>query len=553
MKLTHIDYAKLSFSPLNVRKHGAEDVDDLVLSIRSFGILQPLLVRERDGAFEVVAGQRRYRAYGVLVAEGMTEPLPCGVMEDGDDASAIEASLAENLERLPMDDLDQYAAFAELVAKGRSVEDIAGHFGVTERMVRQRLALANLDKRILVLYRRDEIRAETLRTLTMATRKQQKAWLKRFRDPEDHAPQGRTLRQWLLGGEQIATSAALFQLESYEGSIVTDLFGEDAYFADPESFWTLQRQAIEDAAKHYRGNGWTDIVLLEETSHFPNWEYGKVSKRNGGRVYVTVAPNGEVAFHEGYLPIKELRKAEAKAATIEGEQAKARPELTKAAQNYVDLHRHAAVQAALLTDPDLAMKSMVAHVIAASNLWSVKADPRRADTPEIAASIEGSAGYQAMEMERQAILALLGIEDNGGDALVGRPSFQWPDLDEVFSKLVALRSEDVTRILAYVMAETLAAGSGVIDTLGTMMGVSLAEGWEADAAFLDTVASKDTLKAMVADIGGEVTADAHKASTAKTMRSVILQYASGEGRPKATGWVPPHLRFPQKTYGSQAA
>jgi len=529
-------------------------VDDLVLSIRAFGILQPLLVREIDGDFEVVAGQRRYRAYGVLVAEGLTEPMPCAVMEDGDDASAIEASLAENLERLPMDDLDQYAAFAVLVAKGRSVEDIAGHFGVTERMVRQRLALANLDKRILVLYRKGEIRPETLRALTMATKKQQKAWLKRFHDPEDHAPQGRTLRQWLLGGEQIATSAALFDLESYKGSIVTDLFGEEAYFADPEGFWTLQRQAIEEAAARYCGNGWTDIALLEETSHFPSWEYGKVSKRNGGKVYVTVASNGEVGFHEGYLPLKELRKAEVKETdSVEGEQTKARPELTKAGQNYVDLHRHAAVQAALLTQPDLAMKAMAAHVIAGSNLWPVKADPRRAETPEIAASLEGSASYQAMEAERQAVLALLGMEGNDGEALVGRPSFERPEIGELLAKLISLPSADVTRILTYVMSETLAAGSGVIDTLGTMMSVSLAQSWEADAAFLDTVASKDTLKAMVADIGGDLTADAHKASTAKTMRSVILQYASGEGRPKAIGWVPPHLQFPQKFYGAQAA
>lgn len=549
MKLTHIDYAKLSVSPLNVRKSGAEDVDDLVLSIRSFGILQPLLVREIDGAFEVVAGQRRYRAYGVLVGEGLTEPMPCAVMEDGDDAKAIEASLAENLERLPMDDLDQYGAFAELVAKGRSIEDIASHFGITERMVRQRLALANLDKRILVLYRRDDIRADTLRILTLATKKQQKAWLKRFRDPEDYAPQGRTLRQWLLGGEQIATSAALFELESYKGSIVSDLFGEDAYFADPESFWVLQRQAIETAAERYRGNGWTDVVVLEAVSHFPQWEYGKVAKRNGGKVYVTVAPSGEVAFHEGYLPEKELRKAQGKGSDApEQDGPKVRPELTKAAQNYVDLHRLTAVQAALLNHRDLALRVMAAHVVAGSSLWSVKADPQRADTPEIAASVESSAGHLAMLAERQAMLELLGVEDNDGDARVGRPALEKPDLDEVFAKLVKLGDEDVTRILAYVMAETLAAGSGVIDTLGTMMNVTLADSWEAEGTFLDTVASKDTLKAMVADIGGELTADAHKASTAKIMRSVILQYASGEGRPKTERWVPPHLQFPQRSY-----
>lgn len=265
-------------------------------------------------------------------------------------------------------------------------------------------------------------------------------------------------------------------------------------------------------------------------------------------------PMGEVAFHEGYLPLKELRKAQGKGSNAaEQGEPKVRPELTKAAQNYVDLHRLTAVQTALFNHRDLALKAMAAHVIAGSSLWSVKADSRRADTQEIAASVEKSAGHLAMQVERQAILALLGVEDNDGESLVGRPAFQKPDLDEVFGKLAMLESEDVTRILAYVMADTLASGSSVIDTLGTMMNVTLAGSWEAEDAFLDTVVSKDTLKAMVADIGGAVIADAHKASSAKVMRSVILQYASGEGRPKTTRWVPPQLQFPQRSYGANAA
>ena len=307
MQLTHIDYASLSVSPLNVRKYGAADVSDLVSSIRALGILQPLLVREKDGAFEVVAGQRRLKAYGILVDEGMAAPLPCAIMEQGDDAAAIEASLAENIRRLPMDEIDQYKAFAALVAAGRSVEDIVTHFDVSERLVKQRLALANLDKRILVLYRREEIRGETLRILTMATAKQQKAWLKRFRDPNGHAPQGRALRLWLLGGEQISTTAALFDVAEYKGAIISDLFGEEAYFADPETFWTLQKQAVAEREQRYRGNGWADVVMLEDRSHFPQWDFAKVTKRNGGKVFVTLAPNGEVGFHEGYLSMSEVR------------------------------------------------------------------------------------------------------------------------------------------------------------------------------------------------------------------------------------------------------
>lgn len=199
MKLTHIALSDLKPSDLNVRKSGVGNLDELIASIRSLGVLQPLLVREAGDKFEVIAGQRRLASVIRLSEEGEAEPVPCAILEDGDDATAIEASLAENIQRLPMSELDQYAAFAALRAKEQSVEDIAAHFGVTERLVKQRLAIANLDPRILRLYAEEAITGDTMRALTLATKGQQKAWIKRYRDPADHAPVGRQLRLWLLG------------------------------------------------------------------------------------------------------------------------------------------------------------------------------------------------------------------------------------------------------------------------------------------------------------------------------------------------------------------
>ncbi len=167
----------------------------------SLGVIQSLLVRPNCEGFEVVAGQRRRKACQVIADEdGGFDPLPCIVLEDGDDAKAIEASLAENIARLPMDEVDQYRAFAALKNQGRSIADIAAHFGVTERLVGQRLAIANLHPPILNAYRSGDISAETMRTLTMAGKSQQRAWFKRFRDPKDRAPTGRALKAWLFGG-----------------------------------------------------------------------------------------------------------------------------------------------------------------------------------------------------------------------------------------------------------------------------------------------------------------------------------------------------------------
>ncbi|WP_347264261.1 ParB/RepB/Spo0J family partition protein [Nitrobacter sp.] len=170
MKLDHLPLEQLKLSDLNVRKKNAGNVDDLLPSIRRLGILQPLLVRPNCEGFEIVAGQRRFRAASILAEDGVTGPIPVIIMEDGDDATAIEASLVENIARLPMDEIDQFKAFEALRGEGLSVEEIAARFGVTGRLVQQRLAIAAIIDPILNADRREDINADTLRILTMATR-----------------------------------------------------------------------------------------------------------------------------------------------------------------------------------------------------------------------------------------------------------------------------------------------------------------------------------------------------------------------------------------------
>src|SRR3546814_13160487 len=110
------------------------------------------------------------------------------------------------------------------------------------------------------------------------------------------------------------------------------------------------------------------------SENFLNWEYEKAAKRTVGRVYVDVRSTGEVTFHEGYLSAKEARRA---ARGDDPERAKlARPEVTSTMQNYLDLHRHAAVRAALLGHPGIALRMMVAHAIGGSHLWRVSPDPQ---------------------------------------------------------------------------------------------------------------------------------------------------------------------------------
>lgn len=557
MKLQHIELKDLKPSPVNVRKHGAKDeLDELVTSIRSLGVIQPLLVRPNCQGFEVIAGQRRMMACQRLEAEGeKIEPLPCAVLDSADDATAIEASLAENVARLPMDEIDQYKAFAAMKAKGASSEDIAARFGVTELLVQKRLAIANLIEPILTAYRKEQINAQTLRLLTMATKKQQRAWLTLFRDPDKRPPMGYQLKAWLFGGAEIPVSSALFPLDQYKGNVISDLFGDEKFFDDAAKFWTLQDAAIAERRAAYLESGWQAVELPDIGKGFYSLDLAKRAKKAGGRVYITRAPNGEVKFYEGFLPEKEAAKLDrAKDKADAGAQGKpepqdaARPELTKAALRYLDLHRHNAVRNELLKAPQMALRLMLANIIAKTANWDVRCEGQSTDRNEaIAESIEASTAQKAFAAERQEVFKLLGLKNDGGYIIP--PRWEAPDSCALFARLLDLSDKDVMRVAAVLMAETLAAGSDQVEALGHLLSVDMMKWWSPDDTFLDLLRDKDAINAILAEVGGTATARNHLGDTAKVQRNAIAGHLSGaKGRTKAVNWKPRYMRFPMQPY-----
>lgn len=550
MELKHIEIDNLKTTGVNVRKKGGKDIADLLPSIRSLGIIQPLLVRPNCEGYEIVAGQRRYNALLTLIEEGAAiEPVPCIVMEDGDDAKAIEASLAENVARLPMDEIDQYKAFAALAKQGKSVEDIASDFGVTERLVKQRLAIANLIAPILSAYRKEEIDAATVRALTLATKRQQKAWWDLFIDENERAPLGRALKSWLFGGADIPVQNALFDAGEYDGATVTDLFGEDSYFDDAEKFWTLQNKAIAKAKEAHLAEGWNDVAILEIGTYWSSWEYVATAKEDGGRVYVQIARDGEVIFHEGYLTEKEAKR---KKQVEQGAESLAapKPELTKPMQNYLALHRHSAVRTELLGRADIALRLAVAQVIAGSGLWSVHADAQKAGTNAIRDSLAANKAESAFAIERERIRALLGIDDHEAETLVPRKE-DWAritDLHAIFAKLVTLSDADVMVVLTFAFAETLPSGSSMVEALGAMFKTDMADHWSVDETFLGLLRDKEAINACLKEVAGKASADAHLSSTAKVQKKIISDCLDGTRTSGESDWQPRYMAFPMRGY-----
>jgi ParB family chromosome partitioning protein len=545
MELRHIHIANLCVSATNMRVKGSKpDIANILPSIRARGVIVPLIVRPSEGEdrFEIVAGKRRYYA-ALAVAEesGEGEALPCAVMAAGDDPAALEASIIENVARLDPDEVTRWESFTRLVREGRSAEDIALTFGLTELQVKRTLALGNLLPRIRGLYRKGDIDAATVRHLTLASKARQRDWLALLDGENVYCPTGHQLKAWLFGGASVPVSAALFDLTSYEGEIVSDLFGEDQWFGDAASFWTAQTAAIEAKAESYCEAGWREVVVLPTGETFQSWEHERCPKRKGGKVFLAVGTRGDVTVHEGYVSRKEARKLEI------GDVEKAvRPETSSAIRNYVDLHRHAAVRADLVGHPTLALRLMVAHAIAGSPLWNVRVEDQHAASNEIGESVRACPSEARFDEKRRAVLALLGFDAESTTVTSGYDGDH--GLAGLFLRLLELPDPALFDVAAVVMGETLQAGSALIEVLGPLLGTDMAKIWTADDTLLDMIRDREVLGAMLHDVAGETVAKANETATGKVKRRIVRDCLTGNGRAKVEGWVPKWMAFPPAAY-----
>ena len=557
MKLDFIPLDKLVVSKANMR-YGkkAPDVSDILPTVRSRGVIQPVIVRPNcapDG-FEIVAGSRRFHAAKIVAEErraaGDTtpEPMPCAILDEGDDAAAIEASMIENMARLDPDEVTQWENFTRLVREGRKVEDIAATFGLPDLTVKRVLALGNLLPAIRDLYRKERIDAATVRHLTMASKSQQKAWLALADDENAYLPTGHQLKSWLFGGQSITAKHALFDVEASGIAIITDLFGADRFVADADAFWIAQNAEIEARRAAYVEQGWADAIIVPPSDHFSTWEYEKAGKRKGGRVYIDVHATGEVIVHEGYVSGKEARRiAKAEGSENGTGQKAARPEVTSTMQTYVDLHRHAAVRAALTGHPAIALRLMVAHAIGGSHLWRVSPEPQSTRNDEVRDSLDNAQAEADFDERRRAVLAVLGFSaeeptvtgGNGDDyGVVG-----------IFQRLLDLPDSIVMEVIAIVMGETLASGSAAVEAVGMEIGVDMARCWQADDAFFSAVRDREVLTRIVAEVAGETVASANAGEKTKTLKRIVRDHLDGSnGRDRRENWVPRWMAFPPAAY-----
>jgi len=115
-------------------------LEGLTLSIESHGVLQPIIVRGASGAYQIVAGERRWRA----ARRAGLQTVPC-LVQMADDAQALELAMIENLQRDDLNAIDAARGYRMLVADfGLTQEDVAKKIGKSRSAVANTMRILEL-------------------------------------------------------------------------------------------------------------------------------------------------------------------------------------------------------------------------------------------------------------------------------------------------------------------------------------------------------------------------------------------------------------------------
>jgi ParB family chromosome partitioning protein len=140
-RVQFVPLARLAPCPLQPRKDFApEALQELADSIREQGVIQPLIVRPRGDGYELIAGERRWRAAQLA---GLQE-VPV-IVREADDGAVLQLALIENLQRENLNPLEEAQGYAELVERfGLRQEDVAARVGKSRAAVANSLRLLRL-------------------------------------------------------------------------------------------------------------------------------------------------------------------------------------------------------------------------------------------------------------------------------------------------------------------------------------------------------------------------------------------------------------------------
>ncbi len=144
-RILKLEPDKIKINPMQPRKRFSDQqMDELVASIREYGIIQPLIVSGEDGGYELIAGERRLRAAKIL----NLNKVPA-IIRETNEQQKLEVALIENLQREDLNPVETALAYRKLIDEfNLTQEEVAKKVGKSRPSVANTLRVLNLPEEI---------------------------------------------------------------------------------------------------------------------------------------------------------------------------------------------------------------------------------------------------------------------------------------------------------------------------------------------------------------------------------------------------------------------
>ncbi len=199
-RIKELDITRIDPNPHQPRNHfDADNLKELADSIKSYGVLQPVVVRRSGERYELVVGERRFRAS--RIAGKSTIPA---IVRDVTDDNSLKYALMENLQREDLNPVEEARGYLMLRDEfGLSVQEISSIIGRDRSTVTNTIRLLKLPDRVIGLLERGKLRAGHARALlSLEGEKAQIEWAERVanegisvREVELHIPGKRRMKR----------------------------------------------------------------------------------------------------------------------------------------------------------------------------------------------------------------------------------------------------------------------------------------------------------------------------------------------------------------------
>ena len=153
-----------------------EGLKELSESIKQHGIIQPLVLRRLGDKYEIIAGERRYKAS--IMAGLKTVPA---IISNIDDNKSAEIALVENIQRRNLTSIEEAKSYKNLLDRGYLTQsELAEKMGVSQSTIANKLRLLNLSEEVQNALLEEKISERHARSLLSLPKEEQNEWLKKI-------------------------------------------------------------------------------------------------------------------------------------------------------------------------------------------------------------------------------------------------------------------------------------------------------------------------------------------------------------------------------------